>query len=301
MNITYDIDEINSDGQLRSAVTIGKFDGIHKGHQLLIKKAVGLKKEGLTSVVCIIDMQRPGILSHDERIEILNRMKVDWLIILRFTDSFARQTPEEFISGFLKDKLGAEKIIVGNDFRFGHNREGNVNTLKQFEKKYGYSCEFYEKLEYDRKVISSTYVRDALGEGDMETVRNLLGRRFSIKGEIVHGNHLGRNLGFPTINIPFAHDKYVPRKGVYSSLIMIGDKVYRGITNIGNKPTIGDYPASSETFIFDFDDDVYGKQAEIYPIDFIRDEKKFTNITELTGQLAEDTEKVKACNFPEIH
>ncbi|SEF49591.1 riboflavin kinase / FMN adenylyltransferase [Eubacterium ruminantium] len=297
MTIYNDTLELNNAGLVNTAVTIGKFDGIHKGHQLLIKRIVSLKEEGLDPVVCMIDMNKKSIISAEDREEILMKMGVSSVVNLKFTEEFAKQTPEEFIDSFLIKNLGAKKIVVGNDFRFGHNREGNVNTLKKFEEKYDYSCEFYEKIEYGREVISSTAVRDAIYEGNMKKVKSFLGRNYQVRGRIIHGNHLGNTIGFPTINILFPEDMVAPRYGVYASMIILKGKTFSGVTNIGRKPTIGEYPEALETYIFDMNEDVYGEEAVIIPQEFIREEKKFDSVESLRKQLQDDIKKVKACNF----
>ena len=293
MIIVNDIDELNTLDIGNSAVTIGKFDGLHRGHRLLINRICMLKEKGLSSVGCMIEMGKNGIISHEERDRVLESMGVDYLVIMRFTEEFAKMSPEEFIFKFLKDKLSAKEVVVGSDFRFGYKREGNVGTLKKFEDKYDYKCEFYDKLEYNGEVISSTIIRDALADGNILLVKAMLGRDYKIEGEIIHGQHMGTGIGFPTINLSFEKERIVPRCGVYASRIKIAGNEYKGISNIGRKPTAGEFDVNVETNIFDFDKDVYGENAEVIPEKFIRDEMKFGSFEELKNQIARDVESVK--------
>ena len=293
MIVIDDINEIKNYKIVQSAVTIGKFDGVHRGHMLLLNRILELKNEGYTAVVCMINQGKPGVLSFREKAEYLESLGVDYLINFRFTDEFAKQTPEQFISSFLMDKLDAAKVVVGNDFHFGYKRSGDTTTLKSFEKKYGYTCDFYEKLKEGSTVISSTEIRQSLGFGDMASAKVMLGRPYSICGTVVHGKHLGSTIGFPTINILPEEDKLVPKYGVYTSKVLVGSEEYRGITNIGEKPTVGGFPVSAETYIFDFDRDIYGEQVTVIPERFIREERRFASIDELKAQLDRDIEDAR--------
>ena len=288
MTIINDIQDFDKYNIINAAVTVGKFDGFHRGHMLLINRILELKKDGYTAVVCMISQNRPGILDSSEKTAFLESIGIDCMVNLKFTDEFARQTPEQFVSAFLRDRLDAAKIVVGNDFRFGYKRMGDIVTLKGFERKYGYTSTFFEKLKDGDTVISSTEIRNALSEGDMAKAADMLGRPYSVSGTIVHGKHLGSTIGFPTINILPAADKLVPRYGVYISQVKIGSKQYKGITNIGEKPTVGGAPVSAETYIFDFNEDVYGKKAEVVPIRFLREEKRFGSVEMLREQLEKD-------------
>ena len=274
----------------KAAVTVGKFDGIHRGHRLLLDRILELKDEGYTAVVCMINMNKPGILGSEERVKYLKSLGIDHVISLEFTEKFASQTPEEFIRDFLKKGLDASKVVIGRDFRFGHNREGDINALKEIGSKYGIDCEFFAKLTIDGKVVSSTLIRNALERGDMEEVEKLLGRPYKLSGEVVHGKHLGSTIGFPTINVFPEGDKLLPKYGVYASRIKIAGKEYRGITNIGVKPTVDGQTATSETYIFDFDRDIYGEKVTVIPERFIREEKKFSSVEELKEQIKNDIE-----------
>jgi riboflavin kinase/FMN adenylyltransferase len=288
------LDLINNLNIKKSAVTVGKFDGIHRGHELLINRIRELKNEGYTSVVCMINMNKPGILGSDERISYLKSLGIDHIVMLEFTEEFAKQSPESFIRDFLKEKLNAAKVVVGRDFRFGHNREGDITVLKGIGGKYGIDCEFYAKLTVDGKVVSSTEIRAALERGDMEEVEKLLGRPYKLTGEVVHGRHLGSTIGFPTINVLPEASKLLPKFGVYASRVDVKGREYRGITNIGIKPTVGGETASAETYIFDFDEDIYGETVTVVPERFIREEKRFPGVEELKKQIEND---MKECRY----
>ena len=293
MIVIEDVSELKNHNIVKSAVTIGKFDGVHRGHMLLINRILELKSDGYTAVVCMIEQSKPGIQSGIEKARYLEELGVDYLVKFRFTDEFARQSPEQFISGFLRDELDAAKIVVGKDFHFGYKRAGDTTTLKSFEKKYGYTCEFYEKLKEGDAVISSTEIRNALSMGNMSAAEIMLGRPYTLCGEVVHGRHLGSKLGFPTINILPTEDKLVPKYGVYSSRVFVSGAEFRAITNIGIKPTVGGENVSSETYIFDFDSDIYGETVTVIPEAYLREEKKFNSVDELKKQIDIDISAVK--------
>ena len=280
-----------------SAVTLGKFDGIHKGHQKLMKKVLEKKDQGLKSVVFTFG-QMPGtniygkgrtILTRAERRIHLEAMGIDYMIECPFVPEIIQMEPEQFVEKILVEQLHVKYIAVGPDFRFGHNRKGSVGLLKQLARVYGYEIEVLEKECLEDKVISSTYVRHMLESGEMETVHKLLGYPYYVSGTVVHGRALGRTIGIPTINLIPDEEKMLPPNGVYLTKTMFGHENYFGITNIGVKPTIsGDEAKGIETHLFDFDGNLYDQQLLVAFYAFERPERRFESLEELQKQLEED-------------
>lgn len=283
-----------------SAVCLGKFDGIHRGHQLLIKEIEKYKEENLKSVVFTFALHPYTLFSKgeaklidtvEEKIEKLEKLGVDVLVSYPFTKKTAQMEPEEFIEEVLIKKMKAKIIVVGNDFHFGYQRKGNVEFLRQHAQRYGYKVVSLEKIEDDNQVISSTRIRNEIKNGNMETVIRLLGEPYSITGEIIHGMQLGRTIGMPTINQIVAEEKLLPPNGVYVTRVLLEDGEYKGITNIGNKPTVsGEHKLGVETHILDYNGDLYGKKAKVSFYQFVRKEQKFPSIKELKEQMHRDME-----------
>lgn len=281
-----------------SAVTLGKFDGLHRGHQTLIKRIVELKKEGYQSVMFTFAYHPCNLLANKE-IDLIyteneKRLKLeesglDVMISYPFTETTASMEPEQFIKEVLVDKIDAKVIVVGSDFHFGYQRKGNTEILEKLSKKYGYELITFDKIANKEQVIGSTLIRDEIKKGNMESVCELLGRPYSIIGEVLHGRKLGRTLGVPTTNLIPDEDKLLPPNGVYASITRIDDKVYEGVTNIGYKPTVGADPrVGVETFLFDFNQDVYGKIIEVELYQLQRGEEKYNSIEELKIQMEKD-------------
>lgn len=281
----------------QSAVTLGKFDGIHKGHQKLIGKIVEKKVNGLKSVVFTFG-QMPGtvfhgkgrtILTRKERQKHLEKLGVDYMIECPFVPEIIQMEPETFVEEILVNQLQVKYVAVGPDFRFGHERRGSVSLLKKLASVYGYEVEVFEKERLEDKVISSTYVRHMLETGEMETVKKLLGYPYYVSGTVVHGHAIGRTIGIPTINLIPDDEKMLPPNGVYLTKTVIDDVEYSGITNIGVKPTIsGEETKGIETHLFDYEGDLYDRELLVEFFDFVRPEKKFDSLEELKQQLIKD-------------
>ena len=283
-----------------TAVALGKFEGIHRGHQLLMDEVKKQELHGLQSVVFTFD--RPTrltltgdtkykqIYTKEERKTILEKRGINILIEHPFTKEFAALTPERFIREVLVEKVGAKVIVVGTDFHFG-KRSGSILDLENLEEECGYHLIVVEKLQLDGKDISSTRIRASLEKGDMEEASALLGRNYSVSGEIIHGNALGRTIQVPTINQKVPSFKLLPPNGVYVSKIYWNDEVYYGITNIGTKPTVNDTNEKTvETNIFDFDKDVYGEKMVVELLHYHRKESRFSSVEALQTQLFKDIE-----------
>lgn len=281
-----------------SAVCLGKFDGIHMGHRLLIEKIQTYKEQGLQSVVFTFALHPYTLFSKgdaklidtmSEKVEKLEQLGVDTLVSYPFTKHTAGMDPKDFIEKVLVEKIGAKVIVVGNDFHFGHKRKGNVELLKEYADKFGYEVVSLEKLEEESQVVSSTRVRNEIKHGNMEKVTRLLTVPYTIVGEVIHGKQLGRTIGMPTINQPVEENKIVPPHGVYVSKVYLPDGVHGGITNIGVKPTVsGEKQVGVETHIFDFEGDLYGKVLKTEILHFVRKEQKFNSVDALKEQMHKD-------------
>lgn len=287
-----------------SAVTLGKFDGVHLGHQKLIsivkEKA---EEQGLLSVMFTFDRiplsicpqkNQHFLSTNSERRMLCENYGIDVEVEYPFTTTLMNMEPEEFVSDILINKLKAKVIVVGTDYCFGRDRSGNVEFLISNAAKYGYETIVVEKEKFQDKDISSTYVREELKLGHMETVNVLLNRPYSITGIVAKGNQLGRKLEIPTINVYPTEIKLLPPNGVYASRILIDGAWYYGVTNLGTKPTISDgYEVSVETNVFDFDKDVYGNRVEVALYHFLRQEMKFENVEALKKQMESDASFAK--------
>lgn len=282
----------------KTAVTIGKFDGIHLGHQKLMNNVLGKKKNGYKTVVFTFDMppmaffngEKPQmLLTNTERKCFLEKLNIDYMIECHFTHEIASMEPEAFIKEILHEKLNAAYISVGDDCRFGNKARGNCEMLCDMSKIYGYEVEIVPKVRYNNEIISSTLIRKYIDEGKLNTVNAMLGYSYCIEGTVIHGNELGRTIGMPTANIWPPENKKLPPHGVYVSRVWIGDKAYKGITNIGFKPTVSNEKrVGVETNIFNFNQDIYGKEIKVELFHFRRPEQKFNSLEELKGAVLKD-------------
>lgn len=291
--------ELSVDGN--SAVTLGKFDGLHRGHQVLMKELFRAGKTGLKTVVftfgthprAMVEGKAEELLmTSEEKREVLENQGLDVLVEYPFNDETCRITAEDFISKVLVGQLHAKKIIVGTDFRFGYQRSGNVDLLRQMSEEYGYEVIVKDKIKTKEGIdISSSYIKDLLRLGHMEQVNGLLGYPYSIKAEVIHGNHYGHTFGMPTINQLPAPGKLMPPRGVYVSKSIVDGTSYYSVTNIGVKPTInGTYPVGAETFLHDFNQDIYGKIVEVQLYSYARPEMKFQSKEQLIHQMKRDNQ-----------
>lgn len=286
-----------------TVVTIGKFDGRHKGHQKLIGEMKKLKQEHGLSMAMFTFSLAPGafaqsksrptvITTNQERRNNMEKMGIDYLVEYPFDENTSHMPPEEFVAKILAGQMNAKAIVAGPDCGFGYQRSGDVTLLKNLEKKYGYQLKVVEKAQDEYRDISSSYIREELDKGNIKKANELLGEPYAIHGTVVHGNHIGGSiLGFPTANIIPPPQKHLPPYGVYVSQVLVDGEVYGGITNIGKKPTIdGEYPVGVETYIFHLNQDLYGKAIEVRLLDFERRECKFNSLDQLKEQIEKDKE-----------
>lgn len=281
--------EINSyQSEKASAVTLGKFDALHRGHQKLIQRVCEYVDSDTVSIVCAFDMGRQALLTGEEKKLHLEK-RVDYLIACPFTKELREMEAEAFIQEILIEKFHASHIVVGTDFQFGHNKQGDVRMLSACAKTYGYQLDVIEKERYKGTIISSTYIREALALGNVALANALLGYPYQLSGKVQHGKQLGRKLGFPTMNVLSEVEKIMPKFGVYTCRIYVDGIWYQGIGNVGVKPTVaeGSQPLT-EVFAFGYEGDAYGKTVVVEFCEFLRPEKKFSSIEELKCQVEED-------------
>ncbi len=283
-----------------SAVTFGKFDGLHTGHQKLVDQVQRLgKEERLDSIVCAFEMkplwERMGrilqiLMTGEERQRRL-KGRVDILIECPFTVEFSQIHAEDFIRDIISRRLHAKYVVVGTDFQFGYGKQGDIHLLRQYEKEYGYHLIVIEKERYGERIISSTYIKELLNQGDFSLANRLLGYSYGITGKVEHGKKLGRTLGFPTLNVAWPEYKIVPPRGVYLSNIKVDGQWFHGISNVGVKPTVSrEERVLIESFLFGYDGDAYGKEVTIDLLAFRRPERAFESVAELKSCIDRDIE-----------
>lgn len=290
-----------------TAVAIGKFDGFHKGHQRLLRQLEEQKGSGLKSVVFTFVPSPAAFFSGEplrdlstveEKRRIFRQAGVDYLIEFPFFKEIADMEPEAFISDVLVNMINAKCVVAGDDVSYGRRGAGDCTLLKKKADEHGYKVIIIDKVLYEGREISSSYVREAIKEGNMGLAATLLGMPYYVGGEIVHGKRLGRMLGMPTVNLLPPQEKLLPPKGVYYSYVYLhsreGSRPYDGvqlpsITNIGTKPTVdNERQMGVETYLYNFDADVYGESMEVYLLEHKRPEMRFEGVEELKAQMQED-------------
>ena len=286
-----------------SVIAIGNFDGIHLGHQKVLNQAkLKAKKENLKFGVITFEpipnmffnknIEHHRINLIQQKIYYLKKIKLDFLIIINFNKLFSNISAENFIKKILVSKLKSKYIFVSQNFKFGKNRSGNINTLKRFEKKYSFKTVITTPYHKNKKIISSSLIRKNISQGNIRNVQKFLGRPWSIKGEVIEGQKRGRKIGFPTCNIKWK-SYALPKLGVYAVKAQTKDFKKRGIANIGYRPTFNGKTLLLEVNIFGIKSNLYKKILKVSFIRFIRPEKKFKDISELKNQIKKDIIKAK--------
>ena len=288
-----------------TVVTIGAFDGVHLGHQAIFKQMQDEAKKINGETVVITFSPHPRIVlgnntanlkfikTEKNKLQCIEKAGIDHLIIVEFTREFASLPPEIFIKNYIVDFIHPKVFIIGYDNHFGNNREGSLDILKSLAKQYGFVVKKVDAVIIDDIIVSSTEIRNLLTQGNITEANKLLGQEYSITGKVVRGQSIGHNLGFPTANIEVADEyKLIAAVGVYACRVHCLDKIYKGMSNIGFRPTIDNGDLTIEVNIFDFNKVIYGKEITISFVKRMRDEKKFKNIEALKTQLALD--KIKA-------
>lgn len=280
-----------------TVLSLGKFDGIHRGHELLIEHLAAKKEEGLASVIFTFDIpprknvaqeETKVLTTNEEKMHMFAHAGIDYLVECPFTPEIMCMEAEDFIAK-IAEQLHVKCVVVGEDFHFGHNRRGDYRMLQNYAGQYGYEVIVVKKMQEDERDISSTFVREEIAKGNIEKANHLLGYRYFVTSRVEHGNQIGRTIGIPTINQIPAEEKLLPPNGVYITEVYIDERKYRGITNVGCKPTIeGSNPIGVETHLLDFKEDVYEKLVTVEFIRRIREERKFASIEELKEQMQSD-------------
>ena len=285
---------------MKSAIALGNFDGVHKAHAEVIKKACdAAHKNGAECVVYTFDTHPQNILCKDNIVKSLiqNDMKEEIILSLgadrvyfeKTTPEFLTLSPEAFIS-YITQKFSPVFVVAGYNYRFGCKGSGDTDSLRRLGEKYGFETLIADEVRIDSQEVSSSVIRKLLQCGDIRRANSLLTREYAIRGEVVHGKHLGKSLGFPTANVLFPAGALIPKRGVYKSRTQVGGKLYDSITNIGSNPTVEDAPTRAETFISGIDSDIYGECITVSLTDRIRDEKRFESIDALCAQIKKDAE-----------
>lgn len=270
------------------AVTLGKFDGLHRGHRKLISSILEKKKEGAAAVVLAFTSSSRMIFTSQERRRLLEEMGVDVLLECPLNDQLKHMKAENFVREILLGDLQACCVTVGEDFRFGFERRGTPALLGELGRRYGFEVEVLSRERDGRRKISSTYIREELKKGNMEKVRFLLGTPYTLEGTVEHGRGMGHRLLFPTVNMIPSREKLLPPNGVYATVTRFGNEAYPGVTNIGCKPTVGERFVGAETNLFHFQGDIYGRFGRVEFQKFLRPEKKFPTFDALKEQIRRD-------------
>lgn len=303
MRIYRDIKEIKK--IVNAVVTTGTFDGVHRGHRAVfdVMKEEARKVNGETVVITFsphprmvlgLDVENLKFINTQERkIKLLEEAGIDNLIIIEFTKEFSKNSSESFFRNYIIEPLKPKKVVIGHDHHFGRNRHGGYELLLKLGMEHSFDVIKVPPLQIDSLTVSSTKIRKLLEEGDIIKANHLLGYEYSITGEVVHGNGIGKTIGYPTANIEVGNEyKLIAANGVYASRVDYKGKIYKGMTNIGFRPTINKSSLTIEVNIFDFDKDIYGETITIYFVDRLRSEVKFNSLEALKTQLA--TDKINA-------
>ena len=281
-------------------LTLGNFDGVHLGHQAIFKKIVERAKTiGGTSIAFTFEPHPLKVLAPERSPKLLNtfhgKMRlfehsgIEAVICANFNRSFADQNPEDFAREVLHKLIGVKEVYVGYDYAFGKGREGSIQSLKNMGRACGFEVGVIEPVRVDGIVVSSSAVRDLLSNGKVEEAARFLGRHYSIEGEIVHGAHRGQQLGFPTANLKTANEM-IPGFGVYAVVARIQERTIKGVASIGIRPTFDSGPVSIEVYLFDFHEDLYGREIDVFFVKRLRGKQKFSSAEALIAQIRKDVQ-----------
>jgi len=284
-------------------LTLGNFDGVHLGHQAIFRKVVERAREiGGTSVAFTFEPHPLKVLSPERSPQLLNTFHgklrlfeaagIEVVICANFTRVFADQHPEDFARDVLHKQIGVKEVYVGYDYAFGKGREGSIESLMRMGQTYGFKVGVIEPVQVDGVVVSSSAIRDLIAGGRIEEGNRLLGRHYTIEGEVVHGSHRGHALGFPTANIK-SNNELIPAFGVYAVLARVGGRTLKGVASIGIRPTFDGGPVSIEVFLFEFSEDLYGKEMEVAFVKRLRGEEKFSDVEALVRQIQKDVQSAR--------
>lgn len=290
-----------------AVVTSGTFDGVHLGHQKILKRIREIARSIQGETVLITFWPHPRLVLYpnehnlrllstfEEKAKLLRQFGIDHLITIPFTQEFSQLTSEEFIRKVLIDAIHTRKLVIGYDHRFGKNREGSFEYLKSNSHAFGLELEEISRQDVEEIAVSSTKIRKALESGDVKTAESCLGRPYELNGLVIKGQQIGRSIGFPTANIHIPNDyKLIPRDGVYAVEASVEGVLYKAMLNIGNRPTVDGTKKTVEAHLFDFQGDLYSKQITVYFHEFLREERKFDSLEALKAQLGKDQQAAKS-------
>ncbi len=289
-----------------AVVTSGTFDGVHRGHQTILNRLTEVARTSGGQSVLITYWPHPRtvvsndsqdlkmLTTLDEKIDLLDQAGVDHLIVIPFTRSFSQLTSGEYIQQILIDKIGTKKLVIGYDHRFGRDREGGFEYIRTHQSDYGFEVEEIPRQDVDAVGVSSSKIRTALMDGNIRTANQFLGRPYRLTGTIVKGQQLGRTIGFPTANMQVDDPvKLIPANGVYAVEVLYAGQLLGGMLNIGFRPTVAGTGQTIETYLFDFDRDIYGEHLTLRFREFLRPEQKFEGLPALVAQLKRDEESAR--------
>jgi riboflavin kinase/FMN adenylyltransferase len=303
MQVFWDINRIEP--RVNTVLTLGTFDGVHRGHQAIVRELQAFAQEtkAVPTLVTLephprlvlAEKEEPAIrllTTIEEKIDALSKLELDRLVVANFSSSFAALEPQEFISDILVKKLKMKHIIIGQDHAFGRNRSGNIELLQKLGNQFKFGVTVVKPIRMNRRVVSSTQIRNMLLEGEVEQAAELLGRDYNLRGQVVKGDGRGRQLGYPTANIrPFSRYKLIPKVGIYATRIKVGQSIFNSATYIGLRPTFNLEEKVIEVHLMNFDSELYGQEIELSFIRFIRDDIKFDTIEQLIIQIEDDKKR----------
>ncbi|MBR6351302.1 MAG: bifunctional riboflavin kinase/FAD synthetase [Firmicutes bacterium] len=296
MKVFMYLDDIPDFNIGNTAVALGNFDGVHKGHTELIQNCVRIAKEqGLTPVVFTF-LNHPNnvmagktvvknIMTVQEKTEAIEALGIEIMVNTIFNESIMKSMPEDFVKTILVDTLHCKEAVCGFNYSFGYKALGHPEDLWEYGQKYGFEVNVVDDVRVNGVTVSSTLIRKLISEGRLDEYPEYTGRLYSIEGKVLYGQQLGRTIGFPTVNLSLSEDGALPRNGVYITRTYINNEVFNSITNVGNKPSVGKFGKNAETHIFDFDRDVYGKNIKVEFLKMLREEIKFPSIEVLSAEI----------------
>lgn len=310
MKILYQLNELALTKE-PIGIALGTFDGMHIGHQQVIGKLVSYCKEkGYKSVVYTFsnhprELTRNGhrvhrLASNADKEKLIAQTGADYLLMIPFDEGFMKTSPEEFVGKYLIDGMNVKALAVGFDYRFGKGAAGDVALLERLASKYHYELLVADAVSLNGHKVSSSEVRDKIKHGDMVAAHHMLGRPYSVAGKVIKGKQVGRKLGFPTANLEVESYMSLIKPGVYVSYTEVGGKLYESLSNVGYNPTFEQTELNLETFLFDFDEDIYGQTIRIYFIAHMRGELKFSSLDDLIAQMNEDVRASKENYFSKM-
>jgi riboflavin kinase/FMN adenylyltransferase len=286
-------------------VTIGAFDGVHRGHQALIRPLVEAAHQAGREVVVVTFFPHPVVVlrglkgpfylnSPEERAELLGELGVDYVVTLNFTRQVAALSAREFIE-LIAAHLGLERLWVGYDFALGRNRQGDIPTLRELGKEFGYQVEVVSKVDLNSEVVSSSRIRSLLGQGDVSQAARLMGHWYSFSGRVIHGDGRGKSLGIPTANLDYSPERILPAFGIYATWTWVDGVRYSSVTNVGIRPTFKNINnnVQIEAYLMDFDRDIYDTTIRLDFVEYLRQEERFENIQALVDQMHKDVQKAR--------